>query len=136
MTEEIPGNAAALDVVLALEWVQKHISNFGGDPNNVTIVGQSAGAGILSCIIYSPAVRQTLFHKAILQSGSAFAPWVCNYSAEKSAREIVGFAGFDNKVPLAELNKSLMNMDIKSLYKGLSKHIVSYIIFLFYKIFI
>lgn len=127
MTEEIPGNAAVLDIVLALEWVQKYISNFGGDPNNVTLVGQSAGAGIASCIFYSPTITQTLYHKIILQSGSPFSSWIYNMTPEKCAREIVGWAGLDNKVPLAELNKCLMNINIKPLYKGFNKHIVSII---------
>lgn len=56
MSNEIPGNAALLDVVAALEFIQKYIQYFGGNPNNVTIFGQSAGAAIVSTLLYSPRV--------------------------------------------------------------------------------
>lgn len=52
----IPGNAGLFDVLLALDWVQQHISHFGGDANQVTLYGQSAGAAIVSALSYSPIV--------------------------------------------------------------------------------
>lgn len=125
LSEEVPGNAALMDVVLALEWVQKNIASFGGDPDQVTAVGQSAGAGMLSTLTYSPTARKDLFHKLILQSGSVFAPWIYNQTPEKCAREILACAGVDYKQPLAELNEYLMNIDVKTLYKGFFKHVVS-----------
>jgi acetylcholinesterase len=57
-TETIPGNATMLDIKLALEWVQKNITSFGGDPENVTLFGQSAGACLVSALSYSPMVRK------------------------------------------------------------------------------
>ena len=63
-------NAGMLDVVLALEWVRDNIANFGGDPNNVTIFGQSGGGGKVSTLLGMPAAKG-LFHKAIAMSGSA-----------------------------------------------------------------
>lgn len=125
MTEEIPGNAALQDVVLALEWVKKNIAHFGGDPEQITAVGQSAGAGLLSTLLYCPSVNEDLFQKMILQSGSPFSSWIYNPTPEKCAREIVAHAGGDHKVPVDQLNQSLMNMDIKSLYKGFMNHVVS-----------
>lgn len=124
-SEEIPGNAALQDVVLALEWVKKNISAFGGDPEQITAVGQSAGAGLLSCILYSPNVRENLFQRLILQSGSPFQPWIYNLTPEKCAREIVAMTGNDHKQPLDKLNDTLMNMNIKTLYKGFFNHVVS-----------
>lgn len=56
-SDEIPGNAGALDVLLALEWVKKNIANFGGDPDNITLAGQSAGADIVSAMTFSPLVN-------------------------------------------------------------------------------
>ena len=61
-------NASFLDLVMGLQWVKDNISNFGGDPNNVTIFGQSGGGGKVSTLMSSP-VAKGLFHKAIVQSG-------------------------------------------------------------------
>jgi para-nitrobenzyl esterase len=55
---------------LGLEWIQKNISHFGGDPNNVTIFGESAGA-ISAASLIGSLMAQGLFHKAICQSGRA-----------------------------------------------------------------
>ena len=63
-------NAGMLDIVAALEWVRDNIGAFGGDPGNVTIFGQSGGAGKVSTLMAMPAAKG-LFHKAIVQSGSA-----------------------------------------------------------------
>ncbi|XP_059608245.1 carboxylesterase 3A-like, partial [Phlebotomus argentipes] len=68
-SENLPGNAAIFDVILALEWVQAHISSFGGDPNRVTLMGQSAGAGLINALAYSPVVDERLYHQVIVQSG-------------------------------------------------------------------
>ena len=65
------GNVGMLDIVKALEWVRDNIANFGGDPSNVTIFGQSGGGGKVSTIMAMPAAKG-LFHKAIVQSGSIF----------------------------------------------------------------
>ena len=63
-------NAGMLDVVAALEWVRDNIAAFGGDPNNVTIFGQSGGAGKVSTLMAMPSAKG-LFHRAIAQSGAA-----------------------------------------------------------------
>ena len=62
-------NAGMLDVVRALEWIREHIAGFGGDPDNVTVFGQSGGAGKVSTVMAMPAAKG-LFHRAIAQSGS------------------------------------------------------------------
>ena len=63
-------NIALYDQIMALEWIQKYISFFGGDPSNVTLVGESAGAGGISHLIASP-LSKDLFHRAIHQSGGS-----------------------------------------------------------------
>jgi para-nitrobenzyl esterase len=63
------GVAGALDMVLALEWVRNNIETFGGDPNNVTIFGESGG-GVKVCTLLAMPVAKGLFHRAVIQSGS------------------------------------------------------------------
>ncbi|MGH0035646.1 MAG: carboxylesterase/lipase family protein [Myxococcota bacterium] len=63
------GNFGTLDQIRALEWVQDNIAGFGGDPDNVTIFGESAGGRDVYALLLAPAARG-LFHRAIVQSGS------------------------------------------------------------------
>jgi para-nitrobenzyl esterase len=64
------GNEGLLDQIAALQWVKDNISVFGGDPANVTLFGESAGAMCIACLMASPRARG-LFHKVISQSGAA-----------------------------------------------------------------
>jgi para-nitrobenzyl esterase len=64
------GNAGMLDLVLALQWVRDNIAQFGGDPGNVTLFGESGGGWKVSILLAMPAARG-LFHRAIVESGSA-----------------------------------------------------------------
>jgi para-nitrobenzyl esterase len=64
----VSGNQGILDAIESLRWVRANITQFGGDPANVTIAGQSAGAGIVNALLVSP-LAQGLFHRAVLQSG-------------------------------------------------------------------
>ncbi|MBL7700464.1 MAG: carboxylesterase/lipase family protein [Chitinophagaceae bacterium] len=76
------GNVGQLDIIAALEWVRDNISNFGGDPSNVTIFGESGGGAKISTLLAMPAAKG-LFHKAIIQSGS-----LLNVSDSSQATEI------------------------------------------------
>ena len=74
-------NFATLDMILALQWVQDNITAFGGNPNNVTIFGQSAGGFQVYSLLGSP-LAEGLFHKAIVQSGNTQTipqSWAENY---------------------------------------------------------
>ncbi len=70
-----PANRGLLDLIAALGWVQANIERFGGDPANVTVFGESAGAGVISALLAMPAAVG-LFRRAIAQSvpGTVFAP--------------------------------------------------------------
>ena len=64
----VSGNYGILDQIEALKWIRKNIAQFGGDPDNVTIFGQSAGAGSVKTLCESPLARG-LFNKAVIMSG-------------------------------------------------------------------
>ncbi|TFV96045.1 carboxylesterase/lipase family protein [Algoriphagus kandeliae] len=63
------GNVGMLDIIFALEWVRDNIANFGGDPDNVTIMGQSGGGAKVTCAMAMPA-SQGIVHKGVALSGS------------------------------------------------------------------
>ena len=69
----VSGNYAILDMIAGLQWVQKNISAFGGDPKKVTIQGESAGAAAVSILCASPLTKG-LFRGAIAESGASFGP--------------------------------------------------------------
>lgn len=75
------GNVGVLDIVLALEWVRDNIARFGGDPDNVTLFGQSGGGRKGTFMLAMPAARG-LFHRVIIQSGAQ----LCASAADASAR--------------------------------------------------
>lgn len=70
----VPGNAGLKDQIMGLRWVKENIEAFGGDPNNVTLFGESAG-GASTHLITLSSQTEGLLHKAIVMSGSALCPW-------------------------------------------------------------
>ena len=85
-TDQIPGNMGLWDQAMALKWINENIANFGGDPNSVTLIGQSAGGISIGLHMMSPETKH-LFKRAIFQSGS---PMLLNqvYSrGQKTAEE-------------------------------------------------
>src|SRR5215831_20425458 len=62
------GNYGMMDAIAMLQWVKKNIGAFGGDPNNVTVAGESAGANMVGALVGSPQAKG-LFHRAIAESG-------------------------------------------------------------------
>jgi para-nitrobenzyl esterase len=103
------GNVGMLDIVAALEWVRDNIANFGGDPGNVTIIGQSGGGAKVTTLTPMPAAKG-LFHKAVVLSGAS------RWMTEKAASEKLGAAVLKEAgLSPAELDK-LQAMPWKDFY--------------------
>lgn len=89
------GNVGMLDLVAALEWVRDNISNFGGDPGNVTIIGQSGGGSKVTTLTAMPSAKG-LFHKAVVLSGAGIKSGEKDYS-EKLGAYVLKEAGLTAK---------------------------------------
>ena len=89
--DPVSGNVGNLDMVAALEWVKNNIANFGGDPNNVTIIGQSGGGAKVTTLMNMPSAKG-LFHKAVALSGSSLTGSNKEY-AEKLGQKVLEEAG-------------------------------------------
>jgi para-nitrobenzyl esterase len=95
------GNFGTLDMIRALEWVRDNIAAFGGDPNNVTIFGESAGGTDVFTMLLSPQAKG-LFHRAIAQSGGTY---FYDTEAAENFREDGGAEGSSNEVLLSLLQR-------------------------------
>lgn len=107
-TEDIPGNAGMKDQVAALRWVKKNIKNFGGDPENITIFGESAGAASVSYHLVSP-MSKGLFKSAIAMSGCLTNTWAQSFEAREKALKLAKQLGFNSEDD-KELYKFLKNV--------------------------
>ncbi|KAF9435679.1 hypothetical protein BGZ76_005748 [Entomortierella beljakovae] len=82
----VPGNMGVRDMLVALQWVQKNVAKFGGDPSKVTIFGESAGGHAVRTLLSMPAATQGLFRAAISQSDPIDLP----FNNVKTASTVVG----------------------------------------------
>ncbi|MGH3722641.1 MAG: carboxylesterase family protein [Mycobacterium sp.] len=87
------GNLGLLDQLEALRWVQRRIADYGGDPSNVTVFGQSAG-GLSTALLLGMAEARGLFHRAVVQSGPLMST-LRPRQAEEFGRELVKELGAD-----------------------------------------
>ncbi|XP_058835764.1 glutactin-like [Topomyia yanbarensis] len=125
LSNTIPGNAGMLDIIMALEWVRDHIGNFGGNPQKVTVFGQSAGAAATSGLLYSPLVSQNLFNQVILQSGGSISTWAIVPNPVENAKDIAKYAGCSESLPLEAIEQCLMTVNTETLVNALPLHLVN-----------
>ncbi|EDS43765.1 esterase B1 [Culex quinquefasciatus] len=91
----IHGNMGLKDQRCVLRWVQENIRNFGGDPSNVTLFGESAGGASVHLNYLADSSRQ-YFHKAICMSGVSYNPWVLQADGEGKARRLAALFGAES----------------------------------------
>ncbi|CAG0882418.1 unnamed protein product [Cyprideis torosa] len=116
---ELPGNYGLMDQIELLKWVQRNIRSFGGDPNSVTIMGHSAGAGSVSLLTLSP-LADGLFHKAIAQSGAATCPWV-NVPNKVEGARIIAKTFNCSSTSSSEIRECLIKQDGRALVASMKE---------------
>jgi para-nitrobenzyl esterase len=96
------GNWGMLDMVASLQWVHRNVAKFGGDPDNVTIAGQSAGAQAVAMLQTSPLARG-LMQRVFAMSSARPSPYVIHDTEEQVERRLAGFSTTLGVNSLAEL---------------------------------
>ncbi|CAG2063575.1 unnamed protein product, partial [Timema podura] len=110
---DVVANNGLRDQVMALRWVRDNISQFGGDPENVTIFGESAGATSVHALLLAPS-SEGLFHKAIAQSGTVLLCQVKSTVSNQRAFRLGKALGCETKDPqkLVEFLRTIPDQDL------------------------
>lgn len=110
-----PANVGMYDQLMALDWVQNNIAEFGGDPESVTLFGESAGSVSVSLHLLSP-LSQNKFQRAILQSGTAIMPWaiITPEKARRRSHEVASIVGCERN-STEEIVECMLRVDMQTL---------------------
>ncbi|EDW55249.1 esterase B1 [Drosophila sechellia] len=121
---DVPGNAGLKDQVMALRWISQNIAHFNGDPNNITLMGESAGSASVHMMMTTEQTRG-LFHKAIMQSGCALSEWVespdnnwafrlaqnLGYKGDEKDADVLSFLSKVSARQIAAIDQDVINLD-------------------------
>jgi para-nitrobenzyl esterase len=116
--DEWLGGYALMDAVAALEWVKRNAAVFGGDPSNVTLAGQSAGALAVVHLLSVPLAKG-LFHKAIIQSGASTRPDPKLPDAEQTGADIAEALGLPGAEATAAQLRSVSAQSLVTAYAAI-----------------
>ncbi|XP_065219197.1 esterase E4-like [Planococcus citri] len=113
--KDCSGNQGLKDIILSLEWIKENIHVFGGDPNNVTVLGSSSGSALTHILMLSPRAKG-LFHKTVLMGTSVFNPTLItqceNAGTALEVARAVGYEGTADKSERRKLLSFYKNMPI------------------------
>jgi carboxylesterase type B len=112
-----PGNYGIKDMISALQWVRANIGYFGGNPDDVTIMGISGGAVGVHALVVSPAASG-LFHRALSQSGSLFNTWGFTQNPTRSMRMLADNLGLEWENNSTLLVEQLRSVSVERLLKS------------------
>lgn len=113
----LEGNYGIYDQIAALKWIRENIVNFGGDPDNVTIFGESAGGMSVGALLASP-LTEGLFHRAVMQSAPVF---MMNRSIEDTlpvGEELAAVVGCDDPATVADCLRAMPSEDVMRKLQG------------------
>jgi para-nitrobenzyl esterase len=113
------GNYGILDQLHALRWVEENIAAFGGDPENITILGESAGGANIATLIASP-LGAGLFHRAIIQSGGyEISSFYSLADAESVGTKVATLLGFESRMNDVEIVDGMRDLGWRVFVEGL-----------------
>ncbi len=112
------GSNGMLDIIAVLQWIQKHIEAFGGDPDNVVLTGESAGGKMIGGLMVSP-LAEGLFHRVILSSGATQAVRT-RETARAVCRQFLACAGVSSAAELLSMKDEALMEAQKKLCAGFS----------------
>ncbi|KAG6460806.1 hypothetical protein O3G_MSEX012223 [Manduca sexta] len=113
-TENVPGNAGMKDQAALLRWVNQNIAQFGGNPNDVTVMGCSAG-GISTDLLTISNMTRSLFHRAIPESGCSYGAIAIQYDPIQNAKDHARLMNFSNVDDIAALEQFYMTVSATTL---------------------